>query len=60
MCFTEPYQVTIMMNGVTLFDELVQPDTDVILVKMTGTGVQSYDIYINNQLSRSETVDFNG
>ena len=57
----EPFQVTIkILNGKTFFDEKVEPGTESIVVKMTGKGVQSYMIYINNSFKSMDTVKFGG
>ncbi len=56
----DPFQVTIKMNGKTLYDALVDPETESIVVKMTGKGIQSYTIYINNEPKGLDTVNFGG
>lgn len=57
---TEAYKLTIMLgSGVTVLDDyVIQPGTESITVEMTGSGVMTYEIYIDGEYIRSEKVDF--
>ena len=53
-----PYKVTVVLNGATVYEGTVQPGTESIVVTMTGSGVQSYDVLIDGEKIRTEKVDF--
>ena len=57
---TEPCRVTIMLgSGVTVLNDYeVQPNEISISVEMTGSGVMTYELYIDGEYVRSEKVDF--
>ncbi|MBR3974085.1 MAG: PASTA domain-containing protein [Oscillospiraceae bacterium] len=56
---TEAYVVGLYLNGKMILDEqLIEPGTTSITVKLTGTGVQEYDLYINRQPYEKIKVDF--
>ena len=56
----EAYKLTIMLgSGVTVLDDqVINPGTQSIQVYMTGSGVMTYEIYIDGEYVRSEKVDF--
>ena len=56
---TESYVVGLYLNGKMVLDEqLIEPGTASITVKLTGTGVQEYDLYINREPYEKIKVDF--
>ena len=56
---TEQYLLGIYNNGKQVIeDTIVSPGRTEINVVLTGSGVQSYDLYINNQFYKSVKVDF--
>jgi serine/threonine-protein kinase len=57
---TEAYKLTVMLgSGVTVLDDyVVQPGTGSVSVVMTGSGVMTYELYINGVYYTSEKVDF--
>ena len=57
---TEVCKVTVMLgSGVTVLNDYeVQPDVETISVAMTGSGVMTYELYIDDVYVRSERVDF--
>lgn len=57
---TEAYRLTVMLgSGVTVLnDREIQPGTTSIELSMTGSGVMTYEVYINGEYVRSEKVDF--
>ena len=57
---TEQYLLGIYNNGKQVIeDTIISPDRTEINVVLTGSGVQSYDLYINNQFYKTVKVDFN-
>ena len=56
----EAYTVKVVVkeSGKTLVEKTVEPGNDVLSLKLTGAGVQVYELWINNKLEREETVDF--
>ena len=57
---TEQYLLGIYSNGKQVVeDTLISPDRTSIDVVLTGSGIQSYDLYINNQFYKTVKVDFN-
>ena len=40
-------------------DTIVTPDMTKINIVLTGSGVQTYDLYINNQFYKTVKVEFN-
>ena len=56
---TEQYLFSLYRGGMQVIeDTLVSPSMTKIKVMLTGSGVQSYDIYINNQFYKTVKVDF--
>ena len=56
---TEQYLLGIYSNGKQVVeDTIISPDRTSIDVVLTGSGVQTYDLYINNQFYKSVKVDF--
>ena len=56
---TEQYLLGLYQNGRQVIeDTIISPDRTHISVVLTGSGVQTYDLYINNQFYKSEKVDF--
>ena len=56
---TEQYLLGLYHNGMQVIeDTIVSPDRTQLSVVLTGTGVQSYDVYINNQFYNTIKVDF--
>ena len=56
---SEQYLLSLYQNGMQIIeDTIVSPDMKKIDVVLTGSGVQSYDLYINNQFYKTEKVDF--
>ncbi len=56
---SEQYVLGIYHNGRQVKeDTIISPGTSQIDVVLTGTGAQTYDLYINNQFYKSEKVDF--
>ena len=56
---TEQYLFCLYRNGKQVIEDvMVSPDKTTIKVVLTGSGVQSYDIYINNQFYETVKVDF--
>ena len=56
---TEQYLFSLYLGGMQVIeDTLVSPDMTKLKVMLTGSGVQSYDIYINNQFYKTVKVDF--
>ena len=56
---TEQYLLGIYNNGKQVIeDTIISPDRTEIDVVLTGSGVQSYDLYINNQFYKTVKVDF--
>ena len=57
---TEVCKVTVMLgSGVTVLNDYeVQPGVETISVAMTGSGVMTYELYIDGEFVRSERVDF--
>ena len=57
---TEQYLLGIYCNGKQVVeDTIISPDRTEIDVVLTGSGIQSYDLYINNQFYKTVKVDFN-
>ena len=57
---TEPYMLGFYQNGMQVIeDTIVGTGMTSIDVVLTGSGVQTYDLYINNQFYKSVKVDFN-
>ena len=55
----EQYLLGLYHNGMQVIeDTIVSPDRTQLSVVLTGTGVQSYDVYINNQFYNTIKVDF--
>lgn len=56
---TEAYTVSIKQGDVWYLEGMsVQPGATTVLVKLTGSGIQSYDLYIDGEYFATETVDF--
>ena len=56
---SEKYLLGLYQNNMQVIeDTIVSPDMRSIDVVLTGYGVQTYDIYINNKFYKSEKVDF--
>ena len=56
---TEQYLLGIYNNGKQVIeDTIISPDRTEIDVVLTGSGIQSYDLYINNQFYKTVKVDF--
>ena len=56
---TEQYLLGIYHNNMQVVeDTIVSPDMTKIDVVLTGSGVQTYELHINNQFSKAEKVDF--
>ena len=56
---TEQYLFCLYQGGKQVMeDTLVSPDKTTIKVVLTGSGIQSYDIYINNEFYETIKVDF--
>ena len=57
---TEKYLVSLYLNGMQVIeDTMVSPNTAELDVVLTGSGTQTYVIYINNQEYKKVKVDFN-
>ena len=58
--YTEQYLFGLYQNGRQVIEDItVPPEKTQLTVVLTGSGIQSYDIYINNQFYKTEKVDFN-
>ena len=58
---TEAYVLSILQNGREVVEaQEIQPGTGSVTVKLTGTGKQTYDLYINNEFYNSQEVNFGG
>ena len=56
---TEPYTLSIRLNGDRVMDDMVvQVGTYTVTVQLTGSGVQYYELYIDDEYYRTEKVDF--
>ena len=56
---TEQYLLGIYNNGKQVIeDTIISPERTEIDVVLTGSGVQTYDLYINSQFYKSVKVDF--
>ena len=56
----DQYLLGIYQNGKQVIeDSVVSPGMTKIDVVLTGSGIQSYDVYINNQFYKTVKVDFN-
>ena len=56
---TEQYLLGLYYNGMQVIeDTIVSPDRTQLSLVLTGSGVQSYDVYINNQFYNTVKVDF--
>ena len=56
---TEQYLLGLYQGGTQVIeDTIIKPGKTEIKVVLTGSGTQSYDLYINNQFYKSEKVDF--
>ena len=56
---TESYVLGIMLDGEWFLEGMtIQPGATTALVKLTGTGTQSYDLYIDGVYYATETVEF--
>ena len=52
--------VSLYLNGMQVIeDTMVSPNTAELDVVLTGSGTQTYVIYINNQEYKKVKVDFN-
>ena len=57
---TEQYHLGLYQNGMQVIeDTIVTPDMTKINIVLTGSGVQTYDLYINNQFYKTVKVEFN-
>ena len=57
---SDQYLLGIYQNSMQVReDSLISPGTTKIDVSLTGSGIQSYDLYINNQFYKTIKVDFN-
>ena len=56
---TESYVFSIKLNGEWFLEGMtIQPGATTALVKLTGTGTQEYELYIDGVYYATETVDF--
>lgn len=56
---TEPYVISLRQNGQRVVDDYVaQPDETVVEVELTGSGVQRYELYVNDKPYSKVDVDF--
>ena len=56
---TEQYLLGLYQNGKQVIeDTIISPDKTEVSVMLTGSGSQSYDVYINNQFYKTIKVDF--
>ena len=56
---TEPYTLSIRLGGERVMEDMVvQVGTYTVMVQLTGSGVQYYELYIDDQYYRTEKVDF--
>ena len=56
---TENYMLGLFQNGKAVIEEMeVQAGAANLAVALTGTGVQYFDIYINNTYYKTVKVDF--
>ena len=56
---TEQYLLSLYQGSTQVIeDTIIKPGKTEIKVVLTGSGTQSYDLYINNQFYKSEKVDF--
>ena len=56
---TESYLLSIQLNGEWFLEGMtIQPGATTVLVKLTGTGTQNYDLYIDGVYYVTETVEF--
>ena len=57
---TEQYLLGLYQNGMRVIDDtIVTPDMTKINIVLTGSGVQTYDLYIDNQFYKTVKVEFN-
>jgi hypothetical protein len=57
---SKPYVLSIYLNGKEVVEAReISPTTPYIVVELTGTGMQTYELRINGEFYRTETVDFN-
>lgn len=56
---TESYELGIMLDGEWFLEGMtIQPGATTAQVRLTGTGTQSYDLYIDGVYYATETVEF--
>ena len=57
---TEPYSLMLKKNGTDVMPEpyIAQPTETSIVVELTGTGVQTYELYVNGEYHSEIKVDF--
>ena len=56
---TEQYLLSLYQGSTQVIeDTIIKPGKTEINVVLTGSGTQSYDLYINNQFYKTEKVDF--
>ena len=55
----EPYDLTIYCEGVLVMEpSTIEPGTNSLSLKLSGSGTRSYDLYIDDVLYDSKTVEF--
>ena len=57
---TEPYSLMLKKNGVDVMPEpyIAQPTETSIVVELTGSGVETYELYVNGEYHSEIKVDF--
>lgn len=56
---TESYELSIMLDGEWFLEGMtIQPGATTAQVRLTGTGTQNYDLYIDGVYYATETVEF--
>ena len=58
--YLEAYTLKVMLAGTEIFRKEIPEDSDLefVSVEMTGSGVQQYSVYINDNLHVTKEVDF--
>lgn len=55
----EPYDLTIYLDGILVMEpSTIEPGTNSLTLELKGRGEQKYDLYINDVLYSSKTVEF--
>ena len=56
---TEAYTLELRQNGVNVLEPYqAQPTESSVAVQLTGSGVQTYELYVNGAFHSKVTVDF--